>query len=71
MEAPHVYVRAWTLCCVLLILLWECANKVGGQLREDKECPFSGVINSGRIWGKVPESDALSVGESVSRLENK
>ena len=33
----------------------------GGQLREDKECPFSGVTNSGRVWRKVPESDAWSV----------
>ena len=25
------------------------------------ECPFSGVTNSGRVWRKVPESDARSV----------
>ena len=23
------------------------------------ECSFSGVTNSGRVWRKVPESDAL------------
>ena len=34
---------------------------VGGQLRGDKECPFSGVTKSGRVWRKVPESDARSV----------
>ena len=28
-----------------------------------KECPFSGVTNSGRVWRKVPESDARSVSE--------
>ena len=28
---------------------------------EIKECPFSGVTNSGRVWRKVPESDAQSV----------
>ena len=36
-------------------------NFVGGQLRRDKECPFSGVTASGRVWRKVPESDARSV----------
>ena len=25
------------------------------------ECPFSGVTKSGRVWRKVPESDAWSV----------
>ena len=33
-----------------------------GQLRGDKECPFSDVTKSGRVWSrKVPESDARSV----------
>ena len=41
--------------------LSEGADRVGGQLRGDKECPFSGVTNSGRVWRKVPESDARSV----------
>ena len=41
--------------------LSEGAGRVGGQLRRDKECPFSGVTISGRVWRKVPESDALSV----------
>ena len=43
--------------------LSEGADRVGGQLRGDKECPFSGVTKSGRVWRKVPESDARSVGE--------
>ena len=30
--------------------------------RGDKECPFSGVTKSGRVWKKVPENDARSVG---------
>ena len=42
--------------------LSEGADRVGGQLRGDKECPFSGVTKSGRVWRKVPESDARSVG---------
>ena len=41
--------------------LSEGADRVGGQLRGDKECPFSGVTKSGRVWRRVPESDARSV----------
>ena len=29
---------------------------------EIKEFPFNGVTKSGRVWTKVPESDARSVG---------
>ena len=39
----------------------EGVDRVGGQLRGDKECPFSGVTTSGRVWRKVPESDAGNV----------
>ena len=39
----------------------EGADRVGGQPRGDKECPFSGVTNSVSVWRKVPESDARSV----------
>ena len=41
--------------------LSEGADRVGGQLRGDKECPFSGVTKSGRVWRKVPESNARIV----------
>ena len=41
--------------------LSEGADRVAGQLHGDKECPFSGVTNSGRVWRKVPESDTRSV----------
>ena len=41
--------------------LSEGADSIGGQLRGDKECPFSGVNKSGRVWRKVPESDVRSV----------
>ena len=34
---------------------------LGGQLRGNKECPFSGVTRSGTVWWKVPESDARGV----------
>ena len=36
-------------------------------MRGDKECPFSGVTKSGRVWRKVPESDARSVLPSKGR----
>ena len=46
--------------------LSEGADRVAGQLRGDKECPFSGVTKSGRVWRKVPESDARSVGTNMT-----
>ena len=46
--------------------LSEGADCISGQLRGDKECPFSGVTKSGRVWRKVPESDALSVRLTVA-----
>ena len=46
--------------------LSEGADRVGGQLSEDKECPFSGITKFGRVWRKIPESDARSVHLSLS-----
>ena len=46
--------------------LSEGADRVGGQLRGDEECPFSGVTSCGRVWRKVPESDARSVDQVVN-----
>ena len=71
MDAPHVYVRAWALGCFHSLNyqypnLSEGADRVAGQLRGDKECPFSGVTKSGRVWRKVPESDARSVGTNMT-----
>ena len=70
MDAPHVYVRAWALGCFHSLNqypnLSEGAVRVGGELRGDKERPFSGVTNSGRVWRKVPESDAWSVMSGTS-----
>ena len=50
--------------------LSEAADRVSEQLRGDKECPFSGVTKSGRVWRKVPESDALSVGRCLTSGSN-
>ena len=65
MDASHVYVGAWALGCfhghISTPNLSEGADRVGGQIRGDKECPFSGVTKSGRVWRKVPESNAGSV----------
>ena len=65
MDASHVYVHAWALVCfhslISTQILSEGADCVGGQLHGDKEYPFSGVTKSGRVWMKVPESDARSV----------
>ena len=64
-DAPHVYVRAWALGCFYSHSstrnLSEGADLVGGQLRGDKECPFSDVTKPGRVWRKLPESDAASL----------
>ena len=49
--------------------LSEGADMVGGQLREDGECPFSGVTSSGRVWRKVSESDARRVGLAACILK--
>ena len=32
----------------------------------NKECPFSGVTKSGRVWSKVPETGARSVAWSMT-----
>ena len=65
-DVSHVYVRALALGCFHSLdqypNLSEGADRVGGQLRGDKDCTFSGVTKAGRVWRKVPESDARSVG---------
>ena len=61
MDAPHVYVRALALDCFYSHISTG-TFRVAGQLRGDKECPFSDVTKSGRVWKKVPEIDARSVG---------
>ena len=69
--ASHVYMRAWAQGCfhshISGPIHSEGADRVGGQLRGDKDCPFSGVTKSGRVWRKVPESDARSVDITMQR----
>ena len=38
------------------VSLSEGADSVGGQLRGDKACLFSGVTSFGRVWLKVRKS---------------
>ena len=64
MDASHVYVRAWAQLRLLpqsnqYPNLSEGADRVGGQLRGDKEGPFSDVTKSGRVWRRMPESDGV------------
>ena len=47
----------------------ELTASVNSQLREEKRCPFSGVTYSGRVWRKVPESDARSVSTTATPAE--
>ena len=52
--------RAWALGCFPSYQyrnLSEGADRVGGQLRGDKECPFSGVTIGEPVW---PSGKALS-----------
>ena len=76
MDASHVYVGAWALGCfhshistqtfrrALTASLDSCAEiKI--------ECPFSGVTKSGRVWKKLPESDARSVLQTSSSADGR
>ena len=51
-DASRVYVHAWALPVQSYQYpnLSEGADHVGGRLHGDKECPFSGVTKSGRVW---------------------
>ena len=59
---------AFTILSVRYQYLPEGADRVGALLRGNKECPFSGVTKSGRVWRKVPESDARSGGRYIYTL---
>ena len=61
-DAPHVYVRAWALGCFhSLISTRTFRRALTASVDSYAEMPFSGVTKSGRVWRKVPESDARSV----------
>ena len=62
---PHVYICAWMLSCFQGLIRTQIFQNIGDQLCRDKECPFSGITISGRVWRKVLESNAQSVLLSV------
>ena len=69
-DVSHVYVRTLALGCFYshnsTQTFLEGADHFGGPLCRDKDYPFSGITKSGRVWRKVPESDARSVIEDMS-----
>ena len=64
-DAPRVYVSAWTLCCFHSFTTTQTFQRAVtasvDSCAEMKSAPFSSVTRSGRVWRKVPESDARSV----------
>ena len=69
MDASRVYVRARALACfhnlISIQTFWRALTASVDSCAEIKGAPFSGVTKSSRVWRKVPESDARSVGQSV------
>ena len=57
-ETELIVYRCVAFAVLLSPKILENAESVGGQMRRDKDYPFSGVTSSGKIWRKVPESEA-------------
>ena len=49
--------------------LLEGTDRICGQLCRDNECPFSGITKSGRVWRKIPESNARRVRLTLTHLQ--
>ena len=65
-DASHVYVRALALGCFYShITTWTFRRALTASVDSCAEiksaCPFSDITNFGRVWRKVPVSDALNV----------
>ena len=58
------YVASTVLLVSTQTLRRELTASVDSCAEIKSTCPFSGVTSSGRVWRKVPESDALSVTKS-------
>ena len=68
-DVPHVSVRAWALGCfyshISTRTFWRALTASVDSCAVIKiECPFNGGTKSGRVWMKVPESNAGSVPSS-------
>ena len=65
MDASRVYVRALALDCFYSHISTRTFRRALtpslDSCAEIKEFPFSGVTKSGRVWRRVPESDARGV----------
>ena len=70
-DAPHVYVRASTLCCLHSVIispnLSEGADTSGGLLRGDKECaPASQWCN--QVWQSLEDGAGKRCSECARQL---
>ena len=67
--------RAWTLCASAVLLVGTgtfrgALTKLADSCAEIKSAPFSGVVtSSGRVWRKMPESEARSVCLRLSLIQ--
>ena len=59
-DASHVYMCALALGCFCSHIGTRTFQRALTALL-DRECPFSGITKSGRVWRKVPESDTQRV----------
>ena len=68
-DATHVYVRARAHGCFHSLISTETFLRAlttsVDSCAEIKSAPFSGVTKSGRVWRKMPESGARSVGPTT------
>ena len=51
-DAPHVYVRAWTLCCFHSLIRTQTFRRVLTASVIRSACPFSGLTNAGEFGGR-------------------
>ena len=75
MDASRVYVGAWELGCFYSLISTQTFRRaltasVDSCAEIKIECPFSGGTKSGRVWRKVPESDASSVKRGELKAES-
>ena len=65
-DASHVYVHSWVLGCFHSLISTQTFRRALTTSVDScaviKSAPSGGVTKSGRVWRKVPESDARSVG---------
>ena len=70
-DASHVYVRARALGCFHSLISTKTFRRALTELVDScteikSGAPFSGVTKSGRVWRRVPESDAGSLYHMVT-----